>query len=761
MNNAIRTINKLKSLFLFTGIILLLIILTYPRIMSFNRPAARMKDSIGVLFRDPDTCYHARRILFIAQNNMKLPFYDPMIAYPQGAVPIWSPLYDWISALPSFILGAGSPGDRLIIVTAQCMALLFGIIEILFLVLLAYKLTRKLHLAILAGFLTGMTNSQIRYTSMEILDHNSMLLALFAWLLYLNAAILNNNNGNISFRNRLIMGFGMALLFWTWPGSYIYIAVLVGSQLLYTIMARKFGLLIPLAHAYLFSAIMISPLAFIHRMFNKELFRFEYVSFFTGAFLLAVAAGFYALSLILKMKEFRNKNAALVKLALTVIVLCILIAASTNPLMEGYKYSQVQNGWLTTVLESKPLFYFSNGPLKVFTIDQATINLTYLVFIFPVAFLLIALKRISVPLELYTILIVSGLILGFLAISQLRYTTEFSIPLGLACALLIDWSYRKVPQSYSLYAQISLPMLIVILIYPSLKEFKSDASSPYYLFAPGFQWLKSEAKEPPLAINTHLSLENSGSIRGAIAPWSFGNHLMLYSGVPVVADNLVIYMTANPWQGFYDSARFFLTEDEQEAVNILKKYKCTYVIVTESSIFGSYPQLINEDPQKYFNYKIDNSKGRAELLSGPKELFFRTIAFRLSEIYGSANPSNNPSMMNFNALQHFRLIYELPSPTADSRQTFYPSLLKIYQYVPGAELEIPISSTQAYRVEALIESNTHNLFYYRQNGNLSNKIIVPYSTEQVNNYSYAKYYKVFIGDSIYEFTNVPESEIIK
>src|SRR4030042_4618229 len=80
----------ITSLLLFLAVFA---IIAYVRIIPFlnNEGTAHTPD--GIFISDPDSCYHARRILYIAQHGMQLPLYDPLLAHPHGDIPIWSPLY--------------------------------------------------------------------------------------------------------------------------------------------------------------------------------------------------------------------------------------------------------------------------------------------------------------------------------------------------------------------------------------------------------------------------------------------------------------------------------------------------------------------------------------------------------------------------------------------------------------------------------------------------------------------------------------------
>jgi len=211
-----------------------------------------------------------------------------------------------------------------------------------------------------------------------------------------------------------------------------------------------------------------------------------------------------------------------------------------------------------------------------------------------------------------------------------------------------------------------------------------------------------------------------------MAPWDLGHHIQFYSELPTVADNFgFIYMNINPWQGFYDMARFFLTESEDEAVQILKKYKCEYVVVPESSIYEPYTILLDMDPTLLFDYRIGVQDGKKYLMVGPKDKFFNTVGFRLSEAYGSANPTPEEKGMQVKALKHFQLIYELPYTKMKGGE-FPNGSLKIYKYTDGIVINADVDANTPYKLEAEIITNTGNKFYYRQYGIVKEGIIMPY-----------------------------------
>jgi len=237
-------------------------------------------------------------------------------------------------------------------------------------------------------------------------------------------------------------------------------------------------------------------------------------------------------------------------------------------------------------------------------------------------------------------------------------------------------------------------------------------------------------------------------------PWDMGHLLHFYSGLPSIADNFVfIYLSINPWEGFFDMARFYFTQDEEKAIEILKKYKCSYVVVTQPFSRELYPLLLGEKVEDYFEFRTVIENGEEVIQRRPTNRAINTMAIKLSELLGSANPENKPAGLYASALKHFRLLHETPGFTT-SKETLPAGNLKIYKYVEGYTLNIPVSGNPEYKLEGLIVVNNNKKFYYRQTGHLGDKIIVPYPAGQIDNYPYAQSYKVDVNGTTYEFHDV-------
>ena len=701
--------------------------------------------SPGVLFRDPDTCCHLRRILYSATHSMQFPLYDPLVAHPHGAIPMLSPLYDWISAVPSFIFSAGNPSPLFVQRVSIILTLMFGLLALFFIGLLVYRATNSMTTALLSAFLAGMTDQQIKYTSLEIIDHNSFLMLLFAIILVKTYTLFCKNKEAPLFKDIILLSLLLALLFWVWSGAYIYIGVIALIHFSYSVLRKNVLLLDQFAFAYALSGILVAPLAIIHYSLGKGLLRFEHVSLFTVLFMMSTAASFYCVSQVLQWKSSDRKRMLLIRFIISLLFLAVALVFIYKPFIEGIQFARAQNTWLSTVAESKSLFYLERGPIKEFYLDKAIKKLGYLLFVFPVAFVLLVLKRIKLPLEFMVIVVTTGVIFGFLMVSQQKYALEFSVPYGIGLALFIVWLYKLLSKRGSLVLLIIFIAGIALSLLPLKQDFK-EIYSPMNAYDSTFMWLKNDIGLKNTEINTgHVQND------GVMSPWDIGHHLHLYSEAPTVADNFGI--NVEPYNGFYDMAKFFLSENEDDAIEILKRYKVTYVVVPYSSIFEQYAVLIDRDPSLYHKYNVVKVEGKKRISAEPQPGFFDTIGLRLGDLYGSSNPYQQDQAFELKALKHFRLVYE--SPKGESAGQEVPAgSLKIYKYVEGTRLKVDVPGNPPYKLEALIRTNTGNMFYYRQKGFLNEGIIAPYPTRPFKDYPSAEYYRVFINGTTYDFNNV-------
>lgn len=740
-NNSIK--HQINYVALLLAIVMLIIIL-YPRVGPFVEYFKQNE----IVFRDPDTCYHARRIIYTATHNMKLPLFDPLLAHPTGAIPVWSPLYDWLSALPSFIIGSGKPSKNQIIISATLLTILFGLLELVFIYLLAYRITKNYYYSLLASFLTGISNPHIRYTSLEILDHNSLLLCLFSISLFLAYQIIKNNDSIITPTNKILLSVVIAALFWTWPGSFLYIGILFAINILYCLFSKNNKLSIGFSHIYLLASILVLPLALMHNKYGYNSLAFEYVSFFSLTFLLSLSITNYLFALIINVKNKQSLKALPLKIILTFLILSILILIQITPFMKGIKYAAAQNIWLSTIIESQPLLYDKIGEEKVFTLSKITTNMSYVIILAPIAIILIITKKMQLQLPAISLLIIPSLILASLSISQQKFIVEFSIFYGILASLFTKWFLEKINRKTIAYA-----FNIIILITASMPAYSplNDVKSFFITnlaLQNAYSWLKNELNQSSPEINSsELAKE------GVMTTWGLGHHLHYYSGAATIADNFgFIYLDKSPWEGFFDMVKFYLSQSEQEAIEILNKYKCKYIMVPDYMEYAQLPSLLGLKSSDYFIYKYDKLKLGAYIQMIPQAKLVNSVGFRLGEFYGSANPFNNFEKPISNALKFFQLVYELPGPV-QTNYSVREGYIKIFKIAEGYNININANQDEFYHLEAPIITNTGKKFYYQQYGFVKDKIIAPYPIEKIKDYPYALYYKIYTRSKTFTINN--------
>ncbi len=448
---------------------------------------------------------------------------------------------------------------------------------------------------------------------------------------------------------------------------------------------------------------------------------------------------------LFKLKISQNKIALLITILGLIIILTILLIFISSPLIKGIQFARAKNIWQSTILESKPLFYEVLEPIKFFTFEKAIDKLNYLIFIFPFAFLIVLFRWVKIQLELYLILIVNSIFYGCLACIQQRYVFDFAGTYGMILSLSIVWLYWKIVKKFSLLLAIIFCIAIIIMMIPLKKDFK-EKFTQIDAFYSTFIWLKDDAKLERTEINSGHSQPT-----GAMTPWDLGHHLHLYAEMPTVEDNFGINVGGE--KGLINMAKFFLLKDEECAIKLLKQLKVTYIVVPLSSVYIQFPQLIGEDPSLYYQFNIikEGRKKRIKIMTKP--YMTETIGFRLSDMLGSANPSDDEKKYDFKALKHFRLLH-VSQEAMVAGEPVYPGSLKIFTITEGTPLNVNVAGNPEYKLVALIQTNRGLKFWYRQKGYVNDGIIAPYPTQPVKDYPYALFYNLTIGKHVYTFKDV-------
>ena len=132
-------------------------------------PAALVFAGGVVTLRGNDAYYHLRRIFYSIANLPTALVFDPYVAFPAGAKPIWPPAFDWLLALllwPVARLGGEAAVER----AAAWVPPLLGAAT----VVLAWRVARR-HLGpragLTAGLLLAVLGGHFSISQLGALDH--------------------------------------------------------------------------------------------------------------------------------------------------------------------------------------------------------------------------------------------------------------------------------------------------------------------------------------------------------------------------------------------------------------------------------------------------------------------------------------------------------------------------------------------------------------------------------------------------------------
>lgn len=258
---------------------------------------------------------------------------------------------------------------------------------------------------------------------------------------------------------------------------------------------------------------------------------------------------------------------------------------------------------------------------------------------------------------------------------------------------------------------VSSMALIGVVFVPCIWNGYSYVSSGslYPAWQESLNWLKNSSPETSYYLQPSTTPEY-----GVLSWWDYGNWIVYISKRPAVSNNFQTNVE--------DSARFFMTDSEQEAKAIMDKFKVKYVItdslmLSANGKFSAIAQLAGKNGGNYYDVQQQLTGTGVQAIVAPKKDLLNTELFKLQNLDGAY-------------LGNLRLVHEsnVP-PEADDRNI----TVKVFEYVPGARLSGTAKPNQSITAILGLKSNTGRQFIYQskavsdQNGLF--EITVPYSTE--------------------------------
>lgn len=674
----------------------------------------------GVLFPGYDEYYHMRRILYGVDHFPDVLWFDSYLNYPHGLSISWPPLFDQISAAICLALGQHSRAG--VEMTASFVPVIIGLLAMV----VVYYMMRELfdhRTALLASFMTALAPYYLLYTMIAATDHHSLevLLQLISLLFLINAFSRPEKRWLYASAG----GIALALLAYTWQGADVYFGgflLFAAVMLTLDLRAGRSGqqTASTLVVAFLLALILVLP--------------FRNTSWMAPSFL-GLAAIFIALAIMLALAVvIPKRNISWKAFPLVILSIFILFLLLSKPLgglfgLEGLIRTGLGYIWggemIGRIGEAEPLIY----DMKTFTqVVFSRLGLNILLSLAGAAATIKYICREEGPKKHALLLFLSWAIFSILlTLGQSRFLYISTIYMGALISILIIYALdraRKALEEKGTKAPQALAVaLVLLLLLPTaIDAFHFSLNTPPAVAGDWYDslsWLQENSKATSFFAEPGEVPEYS-----VMSWWDYGNWILYLSERPVVANNFQA--------GVEDAVRFYLSENETEAAEIMDARGAKYVFTDYSIAYGKLPSLTEWADEDISSYMTLEEYG-AQLSAVPKERFLNTTLGRLYLVDGTGRG-------------RFRLIHESKTILGGNPGK---SQVKIFQYVPGALLRIHAGPDENGGALLNMTTNINREFIYVNQATRNGDellVRVPYSTESEYEVHALDPYLVFSGN---------------
>jgi asparagine N-glycosylation enzyme membrane subunit Stt3 len=647
---------------------------------------AQLDDGDRVRPLDSDSAYHLRRARFAAAHFPRTVLFDPLMNFPDGGVPIWPPLFDLALAAPARIAhGAdATPGQ---VETGAAWVPVALAAAAIALAGLAARVPFGDAGGVAAAFFVAICPAHILWTQWGHTDQHVAESATGLLVLWLFLASRKGDEGadpradGRQARSEAFAGGALALAVLSWQGAIYWGALLALAIFLEAVLFRRRALrpallllLLPAAVTAAATAAWLGPL--------RPPVTYISFGFFQPLFLAALAAGTVALETLVALRRRSLPKRALLQRLIFVAAALVLLLPFWGELSRGLVrgvgyvlgktteapgsggYASYPAGWLHGIFETRPLL--ADGP------GLALRQLSGAFLLSPLVLAAWAIRARRGPeRRMHLALLLWGLVTLFLALSQ-RLNVYYAAPLAAFCLIEVvrfvrsglaasEGPLRLVPAA-------AVGAAAAILLVPTAAGLRHELTA---VRAPGsdlfdtLDWMKTHLPRTVDAYDARLLDHPAGppelaSAESVLAPWSLGHFLLYRAELPVAANNF--------GYGFLDSVRFFLAEDEREALKIAERHRARWVVATDLvPRMNDYAGYLGRPP-----YLEAAGSGLR-----PKASYFATMQSRLYDFDGAASEASGAQVP---ALTRFRLVYH--SKSAIRRGQRWLARWKVFEVLP-------------------------------------------------------------------------------
>lgn len=603
-------------------------------------------------FVSPDCLYHMRRARFAVAHFPRVLFFDPTIDSPRGAVSIWPPLFDLALALPARVLHGSSASRTEIEDLASRVPPVLGALAAVAAGLLARRIRRGYGVPV--ALFVALCGAHVQYSQYGHTDQHvaESLTSLVAMALFFRAREKPGPG------REALAGAGLAIAALSWQGAICWAVAIAGVLMLDALRPRGSG--VARCAALVLGGAAVLTGAGVAYWLAGDALPFTFISFgwFHPVFLVALAICVIAVDLAAGFRRRAPNRSALVLKSAAVLagvgVLAPRAAELWRGFLDGMGYVTIKSSarvaaggfvsfpheMLTQVFEARPLM--ADGlrlPLDVLSVAF---------FLMPIPLLVWSARGLRGPRRrMHTAAAAWAALTIFLALEQ-RLNIYYAAPLAGLAAIETGrqlkvrlrrriWRRRRGPGAkiWSSAAAGAFALAVGSTLLPGLRRQITTRYEAGDDLVRTLDWARTALPHvvdiyDPRFLPPRRPVPALDFPEDFLAPWSLGHFVTYYAEMPVAADNF--------GYGFFDSIRFFLSEDEGEALSIARSRKSRWVLATDLlPKMNDYAKVLGHSPSLNF------TDAGARLTP----TYFRTMQHRLYDEDAAGDPP----------LAHFRLVY--------------------------------------------------------------------------------------------------------
>jgi len=628
----------------------------------------------GVHFLGNDTLYHMRRVFQAVNGGLAIPELDLFLNYPAGLHPNWPPLFDQGIAALALLLGGGHPSGELIEVVGALTPPVLGALTIP----LLYHIARRLmsRPAALAAAAAGvLLPYAIQISVLGRPDHHVAAVFGAALLLLTSMQAMEAATIRRAIRNGGLAGAALFLCLGVWMGSLLMIvataaAFMIALPAAHRDSPRRTRLTVAGATLFATAALLFAPLGLTSHFARSGMPAWDAPSpfhlFLLGGTALALVACNGGLTAVRPGPSRRRLTALGVSLLLLALIAAGAIQVNMVALLsEGSQWMLKQDPLLMRLVESQPL-----------TWQTAQENFTRLILLMPLLLGWTLWEQDGQQRRMTAILLACwSLALAVAALRQERFSDLLSLIAAILIGKAVEGALRGVTRIWRGEVRTTMLQrgrLSTIAAALLLLGGGVYAALPPARWLRGYWYSAPRLSRGPIYELCHWLRDQTPDPGGyddgrrpayaVLASWPYGHAITYIGRRPNVA---------NPYVGWKENRaanllpyRFYVSDDPEAAMAMLRAYGVRYVVVTETLLSGHYADMLQalDLPHDGFFHTRETSAGP---IHRPSERMRQSMVHRLYVENGAG-------------LARFRLVYRSTAQTSVGPQKL--PLFKIFEF---------------------------------------------------------------------------------